>query len=145
MPEYVRHANARPRARMPSLQGICAPVANAQTGASSHRVLDVPTAQAKGILLGQGHPPLDATPPARHRSGSGNFFAKKAGVRMQDISSLSSTVCAKAELQVSKPKMRLSTAWRRGWGLASGCLNVIGYCADANRRRKLALSPVFVN
>ena len=34
---------------------------------------------------------------------------------MQDILSFSSTTCAKAELQVSEAKMRLSTVSRRRW------------------------------
>jgi len=47
------------------------------------------------------------------------FFAKKGecadASKLQDTLSLSSVGCAKAELQVSKAKMRLSTAWRQPW------------------------------
>jgi hypothetical protein len=64
---------------------------------------------------------------------------------LQDTLSLSSIGCAKAESQVFKVKMRLSTAWRQRWELASGCLNVIGCCAYANRRRKLVITPVYAN
>ena len=98
-------------------------------------------AVGEAFFLATPCPPLTPPPPALHPCDSGNFSLKKASVRMQDTLSLSSIGCAKAELQVSKVKMRLSTAWRRRWGLASRCLNLIDCCAYANRRRKLVITP----
>ena len=73
-------------------------------------------------------PPLTPPPPARYPCDSDNFSLKRPSVRMpanrRTLLSYTSTGCDKAELQVSTVKMRLSTAWRRRWGLASGCLNV---------------------